>query len=246
MPSAMSLHFQTDHPFVVVPLEGETIDDLGLRIDQILQKPYDMIGFDAGSFNGTINLSQLWNALLFIARDAEQPSILFSCDRAKLPDGFQGDYTNILRFAIRSALTDAVKIDGDIDEDDIADIAAQANDLGSVPIIVVKLAKVTTKNDALAKLEAVWDLEATHFELTAPVTSKEEIQVLEDAAAAFKGKHTDAQVIVHPVGEAAKKELLAGNTFGAPLLYTTDQAETETLPSSTDVIKMLKEKGCHE
>lgn len=248
MPSAMSLHFQPDHPFIVVPLEGETIDDLGLRIDQILQKPYDLIGFDAGSFNGTINLSQLWNALLFIARDGEQPSILFSCDRSKLPEGFQRDYPNILRFAIRSAIIDAVKIDGDIDEDTIADIAGMANDLGSVPIIVVKLDKVTTVQDAVAKLEALWDLEATHFELTAPVASKEDIQVLKDAAKAFEEKHhdADAQVIVHPVGAVAKKELLAGDTFGAPLLYTTDQDETDTLPTSTDVLKILKDKGCRE
>ena len=105
MPSAMSIHFESDHPFIAVPLECETIEDLQDRIDEILKKPYDMIAFDAGLFNGTINLSQLWNALLFIARDAEQPSVLFSCDKSKLPEMYQtdNDYATILRFAIRSA-----------------------------------------------------------------------------------------------------------------------------------------------
>ena len=91
MPSAMSIHFESDHPFIAVPLECETIEDLQDRIDEILKKPYDMIAFDAGLFNGTINLSQLWNALLFIARDAEQPSVLFSCDKSKLPEMYQTD-----------------------------------------------------------------------------------------------------------------------------------------------------------
>ena len=101
MPSAMSIHFESDHPFIAVPLECETIEDLQDRIDEILKKPYDMIAFDAGLFNGTINLSQLWNALLFIARDAEQPSVLFSCDKSKLPEMYQtdNDYATILRFA---------------------------------------------------------------------------------------------------------------------------------------------------
>ena len=30
MPSAMSIHFESDHPFIAVPLEGETIQDLSL------------------------------------------------------------------------------------------------------------------------------------------------------------------------------------------------------------------------
>ena len=98
-----------------------------------------MIAFDAGLFNGTINLSQLWNALLFIARDAEQPSVLFSCDKSKLPEMYQtdNDYATILRFAIRSA-SSTRQIEGSLDEDDIDDIAGQAVDLGSVPIIVIR------------------------------------------------------------------------------------------------------------
>ena len=64
MPSAMSIHFESDHPFIAVPLECETIEDLQDRIDEILKKPYDMIAFDAGCFNGTINLSQLFDLCL--------------------------------------------------------------------------------------------------------------------------------------------------------------------------------------
>ena len=33
--------------------------------------------------------------------------------------------------------------------------------------------------------------------------------------------------------------MLRGDTFGAPLLYTTDGEATDTLPSSTDIYKML-------
>ena len=69
MPSAMSLHFESDHPFIAVPLEGETIQDLQIQIAKIVENPYDMMAFDAGYFNGAINLSQLWNALLYIARE---------------------------------------------------------------------------------------------------------------------------------------------------------------------------------
>ena len=183
MPSAMSIHFESDHPFIAVPLECETIEDLQDRIDEILKKPYDMIAFDAGCFNGTINLSQLWNALLFIARDAEQPSVLFSCDKSKLPEMYQtdNDYATILRFAIRSALIDAVKIEGSLDEDDIDDIAGQAVDLGSVPIIVIRADQGAKADELVQKMESRWDLEAKTFELAVPVQTKEDIQALEDA-----------------------------------------------------------------
>ena len=43
MPSAMSIHFESDHPFIAVPLECETIEDLQDRIDEILKKPYDCL-----------------------------------------------------------------------------------------------------------------------------------------------------------------------------------------------------------
>ena len=105
MPSAMSLHFESDHPFIAVPLEGETIQDLQIQIAKIVENPYDMMAFDAGYFNGAINLSQLWNALLYIAREGANPSVLFSCDKSKLPEMYQTDrdYGSILRFAIRSS-----------------------------------------------------------------------------------------------------------------------------------------------
>lgn len=99
MPSAMSLHFESDHPFIAVPLEGETIQDLQIQIAKIVENPYDMMAFDAGYFNGAINLSQLWNALLYIAREGANPSVLFSCDKSKLPEMYQTDrdYGSILR-----------------------------------------------------------------------------------------------------------------------------------------------------
>lgn len=241
MPSAMSIHFESDHPFIAVPLECETIEDLQDRIDEILKKPYDMIAFDAGLFNGTINLSQLWNALLFIARDAEQPSVLFSCDKSKLPEMYQtdNDYATILRFAIRSALIDAVKIEGSLDEDDIDDIAGQAVDLGSVPIIVIRADQGAKADELVQKMESRWDLEAKTFELAVPIQTQEDIQALEDAAKAFHEAHHDATVIPHPIGKIAKEAMLRGDTFGAPLLYTTDGEETETLPTSTAIHKLL-------
>ena len=109
MPSAMSIHFESDHPFIAVPLEGETIQDLQIRMAKIVENPYDMMAFDAGYFNGAVNLSQLWNALLYIAREAANPSVLFSCDKSRLPEMYQTDrdYGSILRFAIRSSLIDA-------------------------------------------------------------------------------------------------------------------------------------------
>ena len=200
-----------------------------------------MIAFDAGCFNGTINLSQLWNALLFIARDAEQPSVLFSCDKSKLPEMYQtdNDYATILRFAIRSALIDAVKIEGSLDEDDIDDIAGQAVDLGSVPIIVIRADQGAKADELVQKMESRWDLEAKTFELAVPVQTKEDIQALEDAAKTFHEAHHDATVIPHPIGKIAKEAMLQGQTFGAPLLYTTDGEETETLPTSTAIHKLL-------
>ena len=50
MPSAMSIHFESDHPFIAVPLEGETIQDLQIRMAKIVENPYDMMAFDAGYF----------------------------------------------------------------------------------------------------------------------------------------------------------------------------------------------------
>lgn len=149
------------------------------------------------------------------------------------------DYATILRFAIRSALIDAVKIEGSLDEDDIDDIAGQAVDLGSVPIIVIRADQGAKADELVQKMESRWDLEAKTFELAVPVQTKEDIQALEDAAKTFHEAHHDATVIPHPIGKIAKEAMLQGQTFGAPLLYTTDGEETETLPTSTAIHKLL-------
>ena len=177
MPSAMSLHFESDHPFIAVPLEGETIQDLQIQIAKIVENPYDMMAFDAGYFNGAINLSQLWNALLYIAREGANPSVLFSCDKSKLPEMYQTDrdYGSILRFAIRSSLIDAVKIEGSLDDDSLEDIAGQAVDLGCVPIIVIRGEKGAKAADLTALMEKRWDLEAVTFELVVPVETDADI-----------------------------------------------------------------------
>lgn len=245
MPSAMSIHFESDHPFIAVPLEGETIQDLQIQIASIVEKPYDMMAFDAGYFNGAVNLSQLWNALLYIAREAAHPSILFSCDKSRLPEMYQTDrdYGSILRFAIRSSLIDAVQIEGSLDADSVEDIAGQAVDLGCVPIILIRGEKGAKAADLVAMMEDRWDLESVTFELVVPVETAADIDEMKAAAKAFTEKHSEAHVIVHPVGPAAKEALLKGDTFGSSILYAAAGDETDELPSSTAVQALIHPKN---
>ena len=243
MPSAMSIHFESDNPFIAVPLEGETIQDLQIRMAKIVENPYDMMAFDAGYFNGAVNLSQLWNALLYIAREAANPSVLFSCDKSRLPEMYQTDrdYGSILRFAIRSSLIDAVQIEGSLDDDSLEDIAGQAVDLGCVPIIVIRGEKGAKAADLVAMMEDRWDLEAVTFELVVPVETESDIDEIKSAAKAFKEKHHDAVVIPHPTGPAAKEALLKGDTFGASILYAGD--EQGELPPAADVQALIHPEG---
>lgn len=237
----MSIHFDSDRPFIAVPLQGETIQDLQIRIGEIIEKPYDMMAFDAGYFSGAINLSQLWNALLIIARDGDHPSVLFSCRKDELPEMYRTDkdYASILRFAVRSSLIDAVQIEGSLDADTLEDVAGLAVDLGIVPIVVIRGEKGAKAADLTVLMEERWDMEAVTFELVVPVETAADIDEIRAAAKAFTEKHKEAHVIVHPVGSAAKDALLKGDTFGASILYATDGAETDELPTSSAVQALL-------
>ena len=130
--------------------------------------------------------------LLYIAREGANPSVLFSCDKSKLPEMYQTDrdYGSILRFAIRSSLIDAVKIEGSLDDDSLEDIAGQAVDLGCVPIIVIRGEKGAKAADLTALMEKRWDLEAVTFELVVPVETDADIDEMKAAAKPLKNSTT--------------------------------------------------------
>ena len=55
MPSAMSIHFESDHPFIAVPLECETIEDL--QDPNIQRRPKQKKVIGSGIYASKINMN---------------------------------------------------------------------------------------------------------------------------------------------------------------------------------------------
>ena len=239
------LRFDAAVPQICVPLCGETIADLGRKTQQLVNKPFDMIQFHSGSFNGVINFSQLWNALLTITKESDEAPLIFSCDMSQVPEYYhtETDYHNILLFAVRTGLVDAVEIESTLREDYMDDIAERAVDSGIVPIITLRLAGGSTAAMVTQKLTAIADSDASMFHLLCPVRSAADIEALKTGAAVFADSRKKVQIIIEPTGPAAKKELLAGSTFGSPVLYAAGGEETETRLSSTVLQTLLQKES---
>lgn len=238
-----SIPFDASHPMVTVPFSGETIEDIGNAVKTVMKQPFDMLEFQAGTFNGVINFTQLWDALTRLSMETDEAPILFSCDIHALPEYYQTarDYANILAFAVRTTQIDTVSIESFLPPDTIADIADKCLESDVIPMVTIRISAHTTPNTMLAQLEDMTGLDVSVFHVVMPVSSIKEIQQMEDTAAVFMKKHDGTKVIIQPVGTVAKEQLLQGNTFHSPLLFATAGAETDTLPTSA-ALKAALEK----
>ena len=238
-----SIPFDASHPMVTVPFSGETIEDIGNAVKTVMKQPFDMLEFQAGTFNGVINFTQLWDALTRLSMETDEAPILFSCDIHALPEYYQTarDYADILAFAVRTTQIDTVSIESFLPPDTIADIADKCLESDVIPMVTIRISAHTTPNTMLAQLEDMTGLDVSVFHVVMPVSSIKEIQQMEDTAAVFMKKHDGTKVIIQPVGTVAKEQLLQGNTFHSPLLFATAGAETDMLPTSA-ALKAALEK----
>lgn len=238
-----SIPFDASHPMVTVPFSGETIEDIGNAVKTVMKQPFDMLEFQAGTFNGVINFTQLWDALTRLSMETDEAPILFSCDIHTLPEYYQTarDYADILAFAVRTTQIDTVSIESFLPPDTIADIADKCLESDVIPMVTIRISAHTTPDTMLAQLEDMTGLDVSVFHVVMPVSSIKEIQQMEDTAAVFMKKHDGTKVIIQPVGTVAKEQLLQGNTFHSPLLFATAGAETDTLPTSA-ALKAALEK----
>ena len=238
-----SIPFDASHPMVTVPFAGETIEDIGKAVKAVMKQPFDMLEFQAGTFNGVINFTQLWDALTRLSMETDEAPILFSCDMHALPEYYQTtrDYADILSFAVRTTQIDTVSIESFLPPDTIADIADKCLESDVIPMVTIRIPAHTTPDTMLAQLEDMTGLDVLVFHVVMPVSSVKEIQQMEDTAAAFMKKHDGTKVIIQPVGTVAKEQLLQGNTFHSPLLFATAGPETDTLPTSA-ALKAALEK----
>lgn len=238
-----SIPFDAAHPMVVVPFSGETMEDVGISIKDVMKQPFDMLEFQAGTFNGVINFTQLWDVLTRISMETDEAPILFSCDMHALPEYYQTtrDYADILTFAVRTTQIDTLSIESFLPPDTIADIADKCMESDVIPMITIRIPAHTTPDKMLAYMEDMLDLDVSVFHVVMPVSAAAEIQQMEDTAAVFMKKHDGTKVIIQPVGTVAKEQLLQGNTFHSPLLFATADAETDTLPTSA-ALKAALEK----
>lgn len=236
-----SIPFDPSHPMVTVPFSGETIEDIGISIKDVMKHPFDMLEFQAGTFNGVINFTQLWDVLTRISMETDEAPILFSCDIHALPEYYQTarDYADILSFAVRTTQIDTLSIESFLPPDTIADIADKCLESDVIPMITIRIPAHTSPDMMRAHMEDMLDLDVAVFHVVMPVVSAEEIQHMEQTAAEFMKKHDGTHVIIQPTGTIAKEQALQGNTFHSPLLFATTDAESDTLPDSAALKAVL-------
>lgn len=234
-----ALRFNEKKPQICVNLREETVTDIGAATQDIMKKPFDVIHFHADAFNGVMNFSTLWNAMLMIAKESDEAHLIFSCDWKKLPEYFrtEQDYANILLFAVQTCLADCVEIDSTLDEDHMDRISERAADNGVVPVITIQLNPGATVDIILDKIKAIPDyMEITIFHLIERVASQSDIDAMKNAAKTYMDDNRDARIIIEPQGPVAKQALLQGDTFNSPLVYAAYDQETDDLTTSQELI----------
>lgn len=116
-------------------------------------------------------------------------------------------------------------------------------DTGLIPIISLSLDAASDAASLEQRLADLSDLEARTFHITFPAQTTDDIDAVLQAVRDFLQENYEFKVIIQPTGPVAKAELLKGNTFDSPILYAAVNEETESLPSCTDLRRVLDEKG---
>ena len=151
------LHLRKSHPQLCLTLRGETIEELSDAVRALSEYPADVIEFNAATFNGVSNFSQIGNALLLITSPLRDQRVVFSCPMAELPEYYQtqADYYDILFFAIRTGLIDAVEIESTLDIDKIDELADEATKADIMPILTIRCDGPFSESDFADKLFSV-------------------------------------------------------------------------------------------
>ena len=180
-----------------------------------------------------------------ITQATNEGTFIFKCEKKDLPEycRTERDYKDIMTFALRSGLPDALEIADDTDPDLIADLSEQCMDTGLIPIISLSLDAASDAASLEQRLTDLSDLEARTFHITFPAQTTDDIDAVLQAVRDFLQENYEFKVIIQPTGPVAKAELLKGNTFDSPILYAAVNEETESLPSCTDLRRVLDEKG---
>lgn len=221
------LHFDDDHPQICVPLYSETIEDLSQSVRSLAQLPADVVEFRAASFNGISNVSQIGNALLMITSPLSAQPVIFSCHMQELPEYCRSEeeYKNILTFAVRTGLIDAVEIESTLPEEDIEELSDLAFEAGIIPILTIRCKAPFSETAFAEQLFSVVSEDIAVYHIICHLETKEEAAEYLEVIHACTAAHEDAHFIIELTGQGGKELLKSKISFTSPLLYA---AETET------------------
>jgi 3-dehydroquinate dehydratase-1 len=186
-----------------IPLMAETIGDMILQSKEIKNDTFDLVDFRAECFTGTVNLSQLWNAMITVSMQFLDDALIFSLRSKCLPAEFmtEKDYNNAIHFAIKTSLCDAVEIEDFHDADDILDAVDYAEEMGISTIISHELqAPLPSQDDIRECLTKMQQFNAPILRLYVPETNESDIKKVDAAIAAFRAEHPDTLVLSNTPG----------------------------------------------
>ena len=237
------LHLRKSHPQLCLTLRGETIEELSDAVRAWSEYPADVIEFNAATFNGVSNFSQIGNALLLITSPLRDQRVVFSCPMAELPEYYQtqDDYYDILFFAIRTGLIDAVEIESTLDIDKIDELADEATEADIMPILTIRCDGPFSESDFADKLFSAVSEDIFAYHIICSPQSDEELAEIMECLHSCEAVHEDTQFIIETRGSYGKEALKNGNTFSSPILYAAPE-ETEDRLSVAELHGVLQAK----
>ncbi len=221
------LRFDEEHPRICASVRGETMEELRQAIRSLYRHPFDVLEVSSAAFNGISNFSQIGSALLLITSHLKDQPVIFSCSMSELPDYCRSeeDYKNILLFAVRTGLVDAVEIDAFVSADTINDIADQAFEEGIIPILTIRCAVPFSEVIFAEQLFSIVSEDISVYHIICHLETQEEAAEYLEVIRTCTAAHEDAHFIIELTGKGSKDLLRSRQSFSSPLLYA---AETET------------------
>lgn len=162
---------------------------------------------------------------------------------AELPEYYQtqDDYYDILFFAIRTGLIDAVEIESTLDIDKIDELADEATEADIMPILTIRCDGPFSESDFADKLFSAVSEDIFAYHIICSPQSDEELAEIMECLHSCEAVHEDTQFIIETRGSYGKEALKNGNTFSSPILYAAPE-ETEDRLSVAELHGVLQAK----
>ena len=200
------LHLRKSHPQLCLTLRGETIEELSDAVRALSEYPADVIEFNAATFNGVSNFSQIGNAcssspVRSATSGSSFPAPWPSCRNITK----RRPTTTTSYFSPSARAHRRVEIESTLDIDKIDELADEATEADIMPILTIRCDGPFSESDFADKLFSAVSEDIFAYHIICSPQSDEELAEIMECLHSCEAVHEDTQFIIEREVHTGKK-----------------------------------------